>query len=80
MNKIAKLSAASLLLASVSIPALADNYNIGLSGSYGSFNADGSQVKDGVTKKQSGDAEFPFASIFAEYNRTLSKEWDIAMM
>ena len=30
MNKIAKLSAASLLLASVSIPALADNYNIGL--------------------------------------------------
>ena len=78
MNKLVKLSIASLLLASVSIPALADNYNIGLSGSYGSFNADGSQVKDGVTKKQSGDAEFPFASIFAEYNRTLSKEWDIA--
>jgi hypothetical protein len=41
MNKIAKLSAASLLLASVSIPALADNYNIGLSGSYGNFEAKG---------------------------------------
>jgi opacity protein-like surface antigen len=78
MNKIAKLSVASLLLASVSIPALADNYNIGLSGSYGSFEADGTQTKDSITKKASGDAEFPFASIFVEYNKTMSKEWDIA--
>ena len=78
MNKIAKLSAASLLLASVSIPALADNYNIGLSGSYGSFEASGSQTKDAVTKNSSGDAEFPFASIFFEYNKTMSKEWDVA--
>ena len=78
MNKIAKLSAASLLLASVSIPALADNYNIGLSGSYGKFEASGNQVKDSVTKNQSGDAEFPFASIFVEYNKTMSKEWDVA--
>jgi opacity protein-like surface antigen len=78
MNKIAKLSAASLLLASVSIPALADNYNIGLSGSYGKFEASGKQVKDSVTKNQSGDAEFPFASIFVEYNKTMSKEWDVA--
>ena len=78
MNKLAKLSAASLLLASVSIPALADNYNIGLSGSYGKFEADGSQTKDGVKKNQSGDAEFPFASIFVEYNKTMSKEWDVA--
>jgi opacity protein-like surface antigen len=78
MNTIAKLSAASLLLASVSIPALADNYNIGLSGSYGKFEASGNQAKDGVTKNQSGDAEFPFASIFVEYNKTMSKEWDVA--
>ena len=78
MNKIAKLSAASLLLASVSIPALADNYNIGLSGAYGNFEASGSQIKDGITKNQSGDAEFPFASIFVEYNKTMSKEWDVA--
>ena len=78
MKKIAKLSAASLLLASVSIPALADNYNIGLSGAYGKFEASGSQVKDGITKNQSGDAEFPFASIFVEYNKTMSKEWDVA--
>ena len=78
MNKIAKLSAAFLLLASVSIPALADNYNIGLSGSYGKFEASGNQVKDSVTKNQSGDAEFPFASIFVEYNKTMSKEWDVA--
>jgi opacity protein-like surface antigen len=78
MNKIAKLSAASLLLASVSIPALADNYNIGLSGAYGNFEASGSQTKDSVKKNQSGDAEFPFASIFVEYNKTMSKEWDVA--
>ena len=78
MNKIAKLSAASLLLTSVSIPALADNFNIGLSGAYGSFEASGSQTKDGVKKNRSGDAEFPFASIFAEYNKTMSKEWDVA--
>ena len=78
MNKIAKLSAASLLLASVSIPALADNYNIGLSGAYGNFEASGSQTKDGVKKNASGDAEFPFASIFVEYNKTMSKEWDLA--
>jgi opacity protein-like surface antigen len=78
MNKIAKLSVASLLLTSVSIPALADNYNIGLSGSYGKFEASGDQTKDGVKKNQSGDAEFSFASIFVEYNKTMSKEWDVA--
>jgi opacity protein-like surface antigen len=78
MKKIAKLSAASLLLTSVSIPALADNFNIGLSGAYGKFEASGSETKDSVTKNRSGDAEFPFASIFAEYNKTMSKEWDVA--
>ena len=78
MNKITKLSAASLFLASVSIPALADNYNIGLSGSYGSFEASGNQTKDGVIKNAEGDATFPFASIFVEYNKTMSKEWDVA--
>jgi len=78
MNKIAKLSTASLLLTSFSIPALADNFNIGLSGAYGSFEASGSETKDNVKKNKSGDAEFPFASIFAEYNKTMSKEWDVA--
>jgi opacity protein-like surface antigen len=78
MNKIAKLTTASFLLASVSIPALADNYNIGLSGAYGKFEASGSQIKDGITKNQSDNAEFPFASIFVEYNKTMSKEWDVA--
>ena len=78
MNKFTKLSAATFLLASVSIPVLADNYNIGLSGSYGSFEASGNQTKDGVTKNAEGDATFPFASIFIEYNKTLSKEWDVA--
>jgi len=67
-----------LLLASVSIPALADNYNIGLSGSYGKFEASGSETKDSIKKNRSGDAEFPFASIFVEYNKTMSKEWDVA--
>ena len=78
MNKLVKLRAASLLLASVSIPALADNYNIGLSGSYGNFEASGSETNGGVKKNRSGDADFPFASIFVEYNKTMSKEWDVA--
>ena len=78
MNKIAKFSAAFLLLTSVSIPAFADNYNIGLSGSYGNFEASGSETKDSVKKNKSGEAEFPFASIFVEYNKTMSKEWDVA--
>jgi opacity protein-like surface antigen len=78
MNKIAKLSAASLLLASVSIPALADNYNIGLSGSYGNFEAKGNETNDGRVKNAEGDATFPFASLFIEYNKTMSKEWDVA--
>jgi len=78
MNKIAKLTATSLLLASVSIPALADNYNIGLSGAYGNFEASGSQTKDSIKKNQAGDADFGFASIFVEYNKTMSKEWDVA--
>jgi opacity protein-like surface antigen len=78
MNKITKLSAATLLLASVSIPALADNFNLGLSGSYGAFDASGSETKDGIKKDREGDATFPFASIFAEYNKTMSKEWDVA--
>ena len=80
MNKIAKLSAGSLLLASVSIPALADNYNIGLSGAYGSFEASGSETQavSNIKKNREGEATFPFASIFAEYNKTMSKEWDVA--
>jgi len=79
MNKITKLSAASLLLASVSIPALADNYNIGLSAAYGSFEASGSETQaGGIKKNREGEATFPFASIFAEYNKTMSKEWDVA--
>jgi opacity protein-like surface antigen len=78
MNKIAKLTTASLLLASVSIPALADNYNVGLSGSYGSFQASGSETQGSNKKDREGDASFPFASIFVEYNKTMSKEWDVA--
>jgi opacity protein-like surface antigen len=68
------------LLASVSIPALADNYNIGLSAAYGSFEASGSETHSGsnIKKNREGDATFPFASIFAEYNKTMSKEWDVA--
>ena len=78
MNKMSKIAAVSLLLTSASIPALADNFNIGLSGSYGNFEAKGNQVKDGVTKNESSDADFGFGSIFAEYNKTMSKEWDVA--
>ena len=78
MNKIAKFSGFFLLLASVSVPALADNYNVGLSGAYGSFEAKGNETNDGRVKNAEGDATFPFASIFIEYNKSMSKEWDVA--
>jgi opacity protein-like surface antigen len=78
MNKMSKIAAVSLLLTSAAIPALADNFNIGLSGSLGNFEAKGNQQKDGVTKNESSDADFGFGSIFAEYNKTMSKEWDVA--
>ena len=84
MNKITKLSSVALLLTSISSAALADNWNVGASASYGNLDgtASDTQVGPAATIAQtrgakSGDADFPFASIFVEYAKTMDKDLDI---
>ena len=85
MKKITKLSGVALLLTSISSVAFADNWNIGASASYG--NIDGT-AKDTQTTTagpvvaqtrgaNSGDADFPFASIFLEYAKTINSGFDL---
>jgi opacity protein-like surface antigen len=85
MKKITKLSSVALLLTSISSVAFADNWNIGASASYGNIDgtANDTQITEaGPTVAQtrgakSGDADFPFASIFVEYAKTLDKSLDL---
>jgi opacity protein-like surface antigen len=85
MKKITKLSGVALLLTSISSVAFADNWNIGASASYG--NIDGT-AKDTQTTTagpvvaqtrgaNSGDADFPFGSIFLEYAKTINSGFDL---
>ena len=85
MIKIKKIIPAALLLTSISSAALADNWNVGASASYG--NIDGTANDTQTTSAgpivaqtrgaTSGDADFPFASIFVEYAKTLDKNLDL---
>jgi opacity protein-like surface antigen len=85
MKKITKLSSVALLLTSISNVAFADNWNIGASASYGNIDGtakDTQTTSAGPTVAQnrgsnSGDADFPFASIFVEYAKTLDKSLDL---
>ena len=84
MKKITKLASIALLLTSVASTAFADNWNIGASASYGNIDgtASDTQVGPAATVAQtrgakSGDADFPFASIFLEYAKTMNKDLDI---
>ena len=84
MNKITKLSSVALLLTSISSAALADNWNVGASASYGNLDGTASDTQVGPTTTvaqtrgaKSGDADFPFASIFVEYAKTIDKDLDI---
>jgi opacity protein-like surface antigen len=77
MNKLLKKSAATLLLASVAMPAFADNYNVGVSGAWAYLNADGKDTHrndagTAFTQTATEQANFGFASIFAEYSKTYS--------
>jgi opacity protein-like surface antigen len=85
MNKIKKIAPIALLLTSISSAALADNWNVGVSASYGNIDGTardtqvtgaGAQVSQtrGAT---SGDADFPFGSIFLEYAKTMDKDLDL---
>ena len=85
MNKLKKIVPIALLLTSISSEALADNWNIGASASYGNIDGTASDTQTtsaGPTVAQdrgvkSGDADFPFASIFLEYAKTMDKDLDI---
>ena len=85
MKKITKLSGVALLLTSISNVAFADNWNIGASASYGNIDGTANDTQTtvaGPTVAQtrganSGDADFPFASIFVEYAKTLDKSLDL---
>ena len=84
MKKITKLASIALLLTSVTSTAFADNWNIGASASYGNIDgtASDTQVGPAGTVAQdrgakSGDSDFPFASIFLEYAKTMDKDLDI---
>ena len=85
MIKIKKIIPTALLLTSISSAALADNWNVGASASYG--NIDGT-AKDTQTTgagavvaqtrgANTGDADFPFGSIFVEYAKTMDKDLDL---
>ena len=85
MIKIKKIIPTALLLTSISSAALADNWNVGASASYGNIDGTASDTQTtsaGPTVAQtrgsnSGDADFPFASIFVEYAKTLDKSLDL---
>ncbi|CAO6128974.1 COG3637 Opacity protein and related surface antigens [Candidatus Pelagibacterales bacterium] len=87
MNKIKKIAPIALLLTSISSAAFADNWNVGASASYGNFEGTSSDTQTttaGPTVAQtrgakSGDADFPFASIFVEYAKTMDKDLDIIL-
>lgn len=84
MIKIKKIIPTALLLTSISSAALADNWNVGASASYGNIDGTASDTQVGPTETvaqtrgaTSGDADFPFASIFVEYAKTINNNLDI---
>ena len=84
MKKITKLTSVALLLTSISSLAFADNWNIGASASYGNIDGTASDTQVNTSGRvaqdrgaKSGDADFPFASIFVEYAKTTSKDLDL---
>ena len=86
MIKIKKIIPTALLLTSISSAALADNWNVGASASYGNIDgtASDTQLDNRTTTtvaqtrgEKDGDADFPFASIFVEYAKTMDKDLDI---
>ena len=85
MIKIKKIIPAALLLTSISSVAFADNWNVGASASYANIDGTASDTQvtgAGVRVAQdrggkSGDADFPFGSIFVEYATTMNKDLDL---
>ena len=85
MIKVKKIIPAALLLTSISSAAFADNWNVGASASYANIDGTASDTQvtgAGVRVAQtrggkSGDATFPFGSIFVEYAKTMNNDLDL---
>jgi opacity protein-like surface antigen len=85
MKKIKKLASVALLLTSVTSTAFADNWNIGASASYANIDGtardtqlQGASTTVAQTRGATGaDADFPFASVFVEYAKTMDKNLDL---
>ena len=85
MIKIKKVIPAALLLTSMSGAALADNWNVGLSASIAAIDGtakdtqlQGASTTVAQTRGATGaDADFPFASVFVEYAKTMDTNLDI---
>jgi opacity protein-like surface antigen len=85
MKKITKLASVALLLTSVTSTAFADNWNIGASASYGNMDGTASDTQSTVAGPRvaqtrgakSGDADFPFGSLFLEYVKTINSGFDV---
>lgn len=85
MIKVKNIIPAALLLTSISSAAFADNWNVGASGSFANIDGTASDTQvtgAGVIVPQtrggkSGDATFPFGSIFVEYAKTMNNNLDL---
>ena len=88
MIKIKKIIPAALLLTSISSAAFADNWNVGASGSIANIDDTASDTQvmtrggaDSTVAQtrggKSGDATFPFGSIFVEYAKTMNNDLDL---
>jgi opacity protein-like surface antigen len=85
MKKITKLASIALLLTSVTSTAFADNWNIGASASYANIDGtakdtqlQGASTRVAQTRGATGaDADFPFASVFVEYAKTMDTNLDL---
>jgi opacity protein-like surface antigen len=78
MNNLKTLLATTILATSFSTAAFSQ-ISVGISAAYGNFDGEARETNGTAKTPKSGDADFPFASIFAEYNTTLDKSWKLAI-
>ena len=78
MNNLKTLLATTILATSFSTAALSQ-ISVGISAAYGQMEAEGTETNVTAKAKKSGDANFPFASIFAEYNVVIDKSWTMIL-
>ena len=78
MNNLKTLLATTILATSFSTAALSQ-ISVGISAAYGQMEAEGTETNVTAKAKKSGDANFPFASIFAEYNVVVDKSWSMIL-